>query len=130
MYADYIRDADSLLVAGSVLQDYLQLLVVSPAKVPLQTCQTLMDLCIRHLRLLSEAGVHYTPKHHLWCHLTLRIRTAGNPRCYSTFLDESLNRVLANIAAKAHRSTWELRTFHRVQLLPLVSGNLDFVALS
>ena len=80
-----------------------------------------MDLCARHLRLLSLAGVTFTPKHHLWCHLTARARECGKPCMYSTLLDESLNKVAASTASMAHRATWEMHTFGRVCLLPHVS---------
>ena len=123
-----IRNADSLLAAGNALQDYLRLLDETPPQVPQFVCQQLLDFCIRHLRLMMHANVQLLPKHHLWCHLTIRIKDAGNPRCYSTFLDESLNKVLANMASASHRARWEERTFFRVQLLPEVQSQSWFVA--
>eukprot|EP00959_Pyramimonas_sp_CCMP1952_P345032 7226119-Pyramimonas_sp.AAC.1 len=53
--------------------------------------------------------------------MTLRIPFCGNPRWYSTFLDESLNLVLAGVAAASHKATWERSIFDRMRLLPIVS---------
>ena len=116
MYGGRSSSAEVLHAAWTTLQAYFQLLVDAPAQVPLGMCQDLLDMCLRHLRLLSQAGVSFSPKHHLWCHLTVRIRSCGNPRDYSTLLDESLNRALANIAVAAQCRTWEHRTFTRVRL--------------
>ena len=126
-HADHIQSADALHAAGEALRDYLGLLRSSPAQVPLATCQRLLDLCIRHLVLIGVAGVPFAPNHHIWCHLTVRTRAFGNPRCYSTCFDESLSRVLANIAQRAHRAQWELRTFARVHVLPHVKEDCWFV---
>eukprot|EP00969_Alexandrium_andersonii_P220983 9759831-Alexandrium_andersonii.AAC.1 len=62
-------------------------------------CQKLMDCCKRHVSLLQRASVPLAPKHHLWAHMTMMSLRRGNPRWYSTFLDESLNAVVARIAA-------------------------------
>ena len=36
---------------------------------------------------------------------------AGNPKTYSTFLDESLNKVLASVCKVAYATVWERRVF-------------------
>ena len=123
------RDAGALHSAGMLLQEYMDILSSAPRQVPDQTTQLLLDKVLRHLRILQHVGVKLLPKHHLWCHLTVRIRTAGNPRAYSTFLDESLNRALANMASAAHRARWEERTFMRTQLLPQVAAESWFVCV-
>ena len=71
--------------AGKALVEYMALLKSSPTNVPVHTCQRLLDLCLRHLDLAKIAGMDLIPKHHMWVHLTLRIRWAGNPRSYSCF---------------------------------------------
>ena len=58
-YGGSIRSADVLRAAGTTLQAYLQLLVDAPAQVPLGMCQDLLDMCLRRLRLLSQAGVSF-----------------------------------------------------------------------
>lgn len=45
-----------------------------------------------------------------------RSQTHGNPRFYSTFLDESLNLTLRNVASAAHRTNMENRIFRLMAL--------------
>ena len=63
--------------------------------------------------------------HGQWCGGTIgvrggvepRLQEHGNPRCYSTFLDEHFNGMVAKIARSCHRSRWEYQVFakfHRV----------------
>ena len=59
------------------------------------------------------AELEFKPKMHLVFHLVERTRTHGNPRFYSTFLDESLNSTLRGIVRSSHRATWELRVFSK-----------------
>ena len=82
----------------------------------------LVDTCLRHLCLVKLAQMPLVPKHNMWVHLSLRAELE-NPRYYSTFLDESLNSVLATAAQTAHRDNWERTMFGRIRLLPAVSSS-------
>ena len=63
-------------------------------------------------------GGHLTPKHHLFVHLTQRIPWQGNPRFYSTFLDETLNAVVSYVANASMFAVeqWEERVMERIRL--------------
>ena len=115
-----------LKVAGQTLVEYMGLLRSSPKAVPIGVCQTLLDLCLRHVTVAKTAGVNLVPKHHMWIHLTLGIRLTGNPRWFSCFTDESLNAVIATIAQTCHRAHWETKVFQKVRLLPTVEANSVF----
>ena len=65
------------------------------------------------MALMDEVASPKAPKSHLFPHLTLRIPHWGNPRFYSTYLDESLNRTFIKIAASCHRRTFERRMFSK-----------------
>ena len=82
-----------------------------------------LDTFHRHCALMKNAGGKFVPKHHLWAHMVHMAKIAGNPRFYSTFLDETLNGVVASIAQSCHQSQWEKRLFCRLQLMPLFSSN-------
>lgn len=110
--------AQPLQAAGAAYVEYMQLLRESPASPSMATCQQLMHNCLRHLRLLAVAEVQYTPKHHLWVHLTRKIPEQGNPRGYSCFLDESLNATIASIVGAGRTPHLERRVFQRIALLP------------
>lgn len=55
----------------------------------------------------SWAHTPHSPPPH-----AIKINAWGDPRCYSCFLDEGLNKVAASIGRCAHRSVWEQRVFH------------------
>ena len=118
-----------LMKAGECLLEYAGILKESPRIVEPAKCERLLFLCLRHLALMGDVGGGYLPKAHMWVHMTLKIPACGNPRSYSTFHDESLNLVLAGIAASAHRSTWERTIFQRLRLLPLVDSQSAFAVL-
>lgn len=127
---DAIAGAEPLLAAGNAYVRYMTVLRESPRSVPQVACQELMHCAVRHLRLLEHADVSFTPKHHLWLHLTAKIPQQGNPKTYATFLDESLNAVLAGIVASVRPGArFEQRVFQRVAMLPRSAANLHFAAL-
>jgi hypothetical protein len=112
--------------AGQCLIEYMSILKESPFKLPWATCSRLMFLCLRHLKLMQSTGNRFQPKAHMWVHMTQKCVSQGNPREYSCFLDESLNLVLAGMAASSHRSQWERGIFLRARLLPTVCKDAPF----
>ena len=109
-------DIDALIIAGEALLEYTEILATQPRRIPRDVCTHLEALCKQHLDSCSACGIAFKPKHHLYWHLTVRIRHQGNPRMYSTYLDESLNRFIANTAGSCHRMTFERRLFAKVSL--------------
>ena len=108
----HIHDmAGPLMEAGRAITQYMDCLERYPAQPSAQQCQLLFTLGMRHLRLAKAAGVELSPKHHLFIHLLRNTWRAGNPRTYTTFLDESLNKVLASVCRAAYASVWERRVF-------------------
>ena len=71
------------------------------------------DAMQTHLALCARTGIPYAPTHHLWIHMWMRSATMGNPRYYTTFLDESCNHQVAKICRSCHRSTFERRCFFK-----------------
>ena len=49
---------------------------------------------------------------------------AGNPKYYSTFLDEALNSLVAIAASKSEGYNWEIRTLVRMQMRALLDEAL------
>ena len=68
--------------------------------------QELVDSAKRAFVLHPRAGIPSTPKWHLMLHLVARAYYHGNPTSYSTFLDESYNGTIADMARRCHRQTW------------------------
>ena len=118
----------AMLEAGQAYVEYMALLNSSPPCPTPAQCQALMACCVRHLHLIGLAGVAFTPKHHLFVHLTQRISVQGNPKLYSTFLDEHLNATIARMVAAAHPLRVRQGMFLRVAALPESTRNAHFVA--
>ena len=73
--------------------------------------QTLRDNYVHVARFWKEAGLKFKPKMHAFAHLVRNVPYSGNPAFHATFLDESENRVLAEICRSAHRQVFEYRVF-------------------
>jgi hypothetical protein len=104
-----LTTGEALLRTGESLQEYIELLDSSPLVVPDSTIQKMYAALGRFFSLWKLAQLHQRPKFHLMAHVLAGNRYIGNPTSYSTFADESLNRVIANIGRAAHRSVWEVR---------------------
>jgi hypothetical protein len=100
-----------LVRAGRSLVRYMQIIRESGIILSHAKLTELMECAQRHLVDCERCGIAYSPKHHLFVHLTIRSRRMGNPRYYSCFVDESLNMILRTVAQFAHRATLEVRVF-------------------
>ena len=118
-----------LLEAGNELLSYMDILRANGLHVEWADCQKLLFHCLRHLTLMEHASNGHLPKNHMFVHITQRVPTQGNPRFYSTFLDETLNLSIAHMASASHKANWEIAIFQRARLLPLVQKNSAFAAL-
>ena len=77
--------------------------------------QDLMDTLKRHVILIRELSGTLLPKHHLMIHLTFSSDWHGNPVCYATWLDESLNKQLKMVLRNCHQSCFETTAFAKMQ---------------
>ena len=101
----------ALITVGKSMISLFDTLDSSKRKMTARQIQTAYD-CIKKMNALWDtADIHRTPKLHLTFHMIERAQTEGNPNFYSTYLDESLNRTLRDIARVAHRRVWEMRMF-------------------
>ncbi len=121
-----LPNGGTFAAAGQCLIEHSQILKDSPFKLPWATCNRLMYLCLRHLHLMEFTGQRFQPKAHMFVHMTQKCVVQGNPRAYSCFLDESLNLVLAGMAASSHRCQWEQGLFLRARLLPTICKSTPF----
>lgn len=98
-----------LKAAGSALVEYFRIMECNGRNFSDDTMHAFRAHCHAHLRYAKDAGILYTPKHHLMVHLTHRAAKHGNPRFYSTFLDESFNGQMAAVCRSAHRAKFQER---------------------
>ena len=106
-------DVDALIDSGQALIEYMDVLSSNPRQLSTDAIMRLINLTHRHLEMAERAQIQEKAKHHLFLHLTYRIATLGNPRFYSCYHDESINKVLARIAASCYRHTFERRLFSK-----------------
>jgi hypothetical protein len=79
---------DELLAAGEAMKEWLDLVRVGPLRVSPREHQRLNDYMVKALLHCENALVSEVPKHHMFAHATHRAGFQGNPKYYSTFLDE------------------------------------------
>ena len=97
---------EAYVLAGDALLEYHVLMQQSPRVLTPPVHQEFVSALRRYFVFSRLAELPVIPKWHLALHLTLRAGRNGNPRTYSTFLDESLNGRIAAIAGAAHRITF------------------------
>lgn len=95
--------------AGSALQEMFDILDKAPRDLDAATARRLRRATARHVVLSEQAGMVLKPKHHMVLHMSGRASAFGNPNAYSTFEDESINKLLKKVGEAAHRSVWEVR---------------------
>ena len=106
-----------MLAAGRALKSWVDICRGEPLLVSRASAQRLSDVATRHLLMCERAQISFVPKHHMFSHSAVRLRAMGNPRQYSTFLDESLNLLLRAVAASAHRANQAWRVLHSFQMI-------------
>ena len=98
--------AHLLLESGRSALRFEEVLSDHGRRIDRKVNQEMFDHYMHHLILYDRAGGHIYPKHHLLIHMIQRAGRLGNPRFYMTYKNESLNGVIARIAASCHRSCW------------------------
>ncbi|CAE7267823.1 unnamed protein product [Symbiodinium sp. CCMP2592] len=74
----------------------------------------------RFIVLCSRAGFPLIPKGHLMYHCIQRSVLQGNPRTYSTYVDESYNGAIARACRSVHRRGWAWAVYRKLQILETV----------
>ena len=111
-----LRTFRSLTAAGDALHEWLEVTRRAGDILTEVEHQSLVDNCQRHLLHSARALVAFVPKHHFFAELSLQSGRMGNPKLFSTWLDEGLNLRLREAAASAHIMRQEERIFHWLQL--------------
>ena len=75
----------------------------------LVSVQAMMRESIAFASHCVAAGVKMTPKIHLMLHLGPKAFEDGSPSQHACWQDETLNKEVAAVAQKAHRSVWMFR---------------------
>ena len=108
---------DLLLCAGRAALKFDAILAGHERSVDESTCQQLFDEYNAFICISARAGVPVLPKAHLMYHLLQRSLTKGNPRMYTTYVDESYNGVIARVCRSVHRKGWALAVYRKLDMM-------------
>ena len=103
---------EDLLAAGRHLQRYVEFIDNNPANLTAAVAGDMRESAVGFLFHGLRGGMRPIAKVHQLLHLVHEVTSMhGNPRFYSNWIDESLNRDLAGIAKAAYSSVWADRIF-------------------
>ncbi|CAE7238530.1 unnamed protein product [Symbiodinium sp. CCMP2592] len=108
---------DLLLRAGRAAEAFDRVMASHTRVFPTDACDSLHQSYHRFIVLCSRAGVPLLPKGHLMFHLVAQASVRGNPRCYSTYIDESYNGAIAKVCRSVHRRNWALAVYRKLEML-------------
>ena len=91
-----------LLRAGRDLLRILSLIREHPVTFPVAAIQSFHDAARSYEHVMTTLGMNPKPKDHMLIHLSSRLRQMGSPALYANWIDESYNRLLRDVAARAH----------------------------
>ena len=109
--------AELLLASGQAALRFDQILSENPRHMTQDALRSLMNSYLLHASLYDRSGGSYAPKHHLMVHCVQRALYLGNPRAYTTYRDESLNGVIAKIAATCHSAVFAESVHRKVSIV-------------
>ena len=109
--------ASLLLAASKEALLFNNLLKHNNRAVPRDTQKLMLLHYQRFFTLFDRAGGNIVPKFHLMHHSICQIEEYGNPRYFATYVDESFNGVIANIARSCHRRTWADSIFKKLSAI-------------
>ena len=95
--------------AGHCLMKLLTAIRLHPRVFPVAAIQDFHDSAKAYLGVMRRMGVQSKPKDHFLKELSDRIGFLGSPALYACWVDESLNRLLRDVAGGAHASVHDRR---------------------
>ena len=106
-----------LLQAGQAALDFDAVMASHPRAIDETVCGMLFQKYNEFICLCEETGMHLMPKSHMMYHMIQRAVFTGNPRMYSTYIDESLNGHIARICRSVHRRTWAFSVYEKLAMM-------------
>jgi len=96
-----------LLAAAKALENFVRLFSAAAPHLTSDQIQEAWSRWKQHLALTQEIPELQIPKRHVMFHLLEKLPFLGNPRYYSNWLDESLNRMLKDACRQISQQTFE-----------------------
>ena len=108
---------EMLIVAGRHAMHFEQMLADLPRAITDEQRARLFAAYSSHVRCFKLAGAELKPKAHAMLHCIQRSKVLGSPRFYHTYRDESMNRIIANIAVASHRALFAVSVFMKFAVM-------------
>ena len=103
-----VPDATDLLAAGRALENTIGLWDSCEWRLTDKDIQKSYDYLTKFLQLTHRFEHMHTPKRHLCTHLLSNLAQHGNPRMYSTWMDESLNKQIKKCCRELSQTTFDI----------------------
>ena len=113
---------DLLMRAGKAALDFDAELSSHNRAVDATSCEKLFQHYDRFITLCARAQLPLLPKAHLMYHLLQRALVRGNPRLYSTYVDESYNGAIAQVCRSCHRRGWAVAVYRKLEMMQCMSN--------
>ena len=111
--------------AGESAMAFDAVLATHERRVGIEFSQDLFMHYQRFIVLCDRAGVPMLPKAHLMYHAVQHSLTKGNPRAYTTYIDESLNGAIARVCRSVHRRGWAEAVYRKIQMMEIMAQESD-----
>ncbi len=106
-----LPEGQTLCASGDALLRLIALMDDKPSVMSAADAQEFCS-CLKRFVVLAQAmGMPMQHKLHCMMHVANRILSEGNPSSYANWLDESLNRCLADAGRQSHVLVWTARLF-------------------
>ena len=116
---------DLLMRAGRAALDFDAELSCHGRAVDEAVCNKLFQHYDRFISLCARAQLPLLPKAHLMYHLLQRAVVRGNPRTYSTYIDESYNGAIAQVCRSCHRRGWALAVYRKLEMMQCMANESE-----
>ncbi len=105
-----IKDCHSLVGIHIIIKEH------TSGTVRPSVAQGFADHDKTHLHAMRELQIPVRDKHHALSHMTYKLLQYGSPSLWACWTDESENKMLAQLALRAHRLVWsrKLISEHRL----------------
>ena len=106
-----------LKLAGQCALEFDEILAKHGRSIGNQALSELYNRYNEFVYLSARAGVSISPKTHLMYHCIQKACQKGNPRAYTTYIDESYNGAIAKVCRSVSRQNWAMSVYRKLEML-------------
>jgi len=115
--------ANGLIRSAEFLTEIYTIMAAHGYSIPADSCRRATVCAKNHVVLWSlHGGDVPKPKHHALVDMCRAMGHQGNPKCHSTYVDESLNATISKLAKTVHPNHFAERVLAKYILSRVVDG--------